>query len=69
MSFTWKNKILKNEGDEGSGRSKRVEKLRGHYKKCYANICGGNGYIPIKYKSPKVIHLEGENLRGPIKTL
>lgn len=58
---------MKNEGDEGSGRSKRVEKLRGYYKKCYVNICGGNGYIFIKYKLLKVIYLEGENFRGFIK--
>lgn len=39
-------------------------------KNCYANIWGeGNGYIPVKYKSPKVTHLEAENLRGPIKIL
>lgn len=48
----------------------KLEKLRGHYKKkCFANIWGGNGYIPIKHKSPKVTHLEAENLRGPIKIL
>lgn len=48
------------------GGGKKLEKSP---KKCYANIWGGNGYIPIKYKSLKVTHLEGENLRGPIKIL
>lgn len=45
------------------------KKLEKSPKKCYANIWGGNGYIPIKYKSLKMTHLEGENLRGPIKIL
>lgn len=50
---------------------KNQKNQEGITKKLLCQYLGGegNGYIPVKYKSPKVTHLEAENLRGPIKIL
>lgn len=51
---------------------RKTRKIKRALQKIAMPIFGGgerNGYIPVKYKSPKVTHLEAENLRGPIKIL